>query len=115
MKTISPLVILLMLGLSTAALAHTRLSTSNPADGAEIAAPSDIRLEFSAPVRLTAVKLESASGSEVELGDIPADVAASFSVAIDEPLAAGAYVVTWRSISGDTHVVSGEFRFTVTE
>jgi methionine-rich copper-binding protein CopC len=32
---------------------------------------------------------------------------------VHEPLAPGAYKVVWRAVGGDTHIISGEFGFTV--
>ena len=108
------LLTLLAAAFSTQAIAHTALSTSAPANEAQVAAPSEIVLEFSADVRLTAVTLTSTAGEETKLGAIPADAARSFSIPIEAALPPGEYLVTWRSLSADTHVVSGEFRFTVT-
>ena len=99
---------------SMQALAHTALSTSAPANDAQVAAPSEIVLEFSADVRLTAVSLTNTAGEETRLGALPADAASSFAIPIESDLTPGVYLVTWRSLSADTHVVSGEFRFTVT-
>lgn len=105
---------LLLLAVPTTVFSHTKLAASFPEDGAQIATLSEIRLEFSAPVRLTAIKLQSADGTEFLLGDIPNETQEAFSVAIKEALGPGKYQVSWRSISGDSHVVNGEFRFTVT-
>ena len=107
--------ILLCLLLPAMLPAHTNLSSSAPEDGASVAAPTEIRLEFSAPVRLTAVSLRSAAGSDIPLGDISSEVQTSFSVAIETAMEPGQYQVSWRSISGDSHVVSGEIRFTVVD
>jgi methionine-rich copper-binding protein CopC len=94
--------------------AHTKLATTNPAADATVSAPKELVLEFGADVRLTAVTLTAASGTEVSLDALPTDVASKFSVAVRAPLAAGEYVVAWRAVGGDTHIVSGEFDFTVT-
>jgi methionine-rich copper-binding protein CopC len=45
---------------------------------------------------------------------VPTQVGNKFSLAIHEPLTAGKYTVTWRAVGGDTHIISGEFVFTVT-
>jgi methionine-rich copper-binding protein CopC len=104
-----------VLVLSQSLAAHTTLTTSHPADGAVVASPVEIKIEFPAPVRLTAVKLENEAGTEIELGTLPVDSATVFSVPLAETLAPGRYLVTWRSVSGDSHIVSGEIRFTVTD
>lgn len=98
----------------TTASAHTGLRTATPANGSTVAeAPKEIVLEFSAPVRLTAVSLASAAGKKVETGAIPAATAQQFAVPVSGALTAGDYVVTWRAVGADTHVVSGEVKFTV--
>ncbi len=113
MKSIFALSLLLLV-IPATVLGHTKLAASVPEDGAQIATLNEIRLEFSAPVRLTAVKVQNRDGAEISLGDIPNETQEAFSVAIKEALGPGQYQVSWRSISGDSHVVNGEFRFTVT-
>ena len=105
---------LLLLVIPATVLGHTKLAASVPEDGAQIATANEIRLEFSAPVRLTAVKVQNRDGTEISLGDIPTETQEAFTVAVKEALGPGQYQVSWRSISGDSHVVNGEFRFTVT-
>lgn len=105
---------LLLLAIPATVLGHTKLAASVPEDGAQIATATEIRLEFSAPVRLTAVQLRDGDGTEISLGDLPNESQETFSVAIKDALGPGQYQVSWRSISGDSHVVNGEFRFTVT-
>ena len=105
---------LLLLVIPATVFSHTKLAASIPEDGVQIATLNEIHLEFSAPVRLTAVTLQNRDGTEISLGDIPGETQEIFSVAIKEPLGPGQYQVSWRSISGDSHVVNGEFRFTVT-
>ncbi len=95
-----------------AALAHTQLSSSIPADQSTVeAAPDEVSLTFSEPVRLTAVTVQTGTGSE-SLEVSAAEAAEEFTVALPR-LAPGEYVIEWRALSADTHVVSGEIRFTV--
>ena len=99
----------------TAAHAHTPLAASTPADKGSVAAPvKEIALTFGADVRLTAVALADASGARKAVGEIPTGIAAKFTVAVQDELAPGDYVATWRAVGADTHVVSGEIHFTVT-
>jgi len=114
MKFTSAYLAIAVLLLSQPLLAHTKLGGSTPADGAHVPAPTVITLEFTADVRLTAVKLENDAGETIETGPVPGEAATSFAVAINDTLAPGRYRVSWRSVSGDSHIVSGEFRFTVT-
>jgi len=109
---------LLILGLvalvALDAQAHTRLTASTPADAALTSSPPEqIVLEFNAEVRLLAVTLEHHGGEAVELGSVPGDARQAFTVAMPAELAPGEYVVTWRAVGADTHVVSGEIHFVV--
>ncbi len=75
------------------------------------AAPTQVQLSFSESVRLTAVTI--ASGGETTSLDVElTDPATDFAVALPE-LAPGEYVVEWRALSQDTHVVTGEIRFSI--
>ena len=110
-----PRLITLVLGLAlaVAAQAHTALKSSAPAAEAKVAAPQTIDLSFAGDVRLTSVTLTDAGGAAKHLDAVPTAVARTFSLAVHEPLAPGAYRVLWRAVGGDTHIVSGEFAFTV--
>ncbi len=97
-----------------AAHAHTKLAASTPAADASVAAPRAVELTFAGEVRLTSVSLTDSAGAAKHLDAVPAAVASKFSLAVHEPLAPGAYKVVWRAVGGDTHIISGEFAFTVT-
>jgi len=112
MKRLAALILGSSLALSVHA--HTKLAATSPAADAATAAPRALELDFGGEVRLTAVTLVDASGHAKHLDAVPTEVASKFSLAIHEPLAAGKYTVTWRAVGGDTHIVSGEFAFTVT-
>ena len=114
MKQLVLILVLAVAAISTQAIAHTRLASSVPADAAEVTTAKELVLDFSADVRLTSVVLQTSGGEEMPLGEIPAGVAKNFTIALTEALATGEYVVAWRSVGADAHVVSGEFRFTVT-
>jgi methionine-rich copper-binding protein CopC len=101
------------LALAVAAHAHTPLKASAPAADAAVAAPKALELTFDGDVRLTSVSLADSNGVAKHLDAVPAAVATKFSLSIHEPLAPGAYKVTWRAVGGDTHIISGEFGFTV--
>ncbi len=99
---------------SELALAHTQLSLSVPAKGATVAAPvAELKLEFGGDVRLTAVSVRDALGHELPVAAPPTEVSSKFALALPEPLAEGMYVVTWRAVGADTHIVSGDFKFSV--
>ena len=101
-------------GAMQTALAHTELAETVPADRAMIAAaPENLRLKFSEPVRLTALTVQRDGATKRSLGPLPADTAEAFAIALPTTLENGHYVVTWRALSEDTHVMSGEFMFAV--
>ena len=103
----------LLVIVSTAA-AHTPLTATVPAATATVSAPvREIVLEFGGDVRLTALVLTDAQGGNKKVAAVPAAVAKKFTLAVEEDLKAGAYTVNWRAVGSDTHVVSGDFRFTV--
>ena len=96
------------------ALAHTELTATVPADRAALAAaPANVELKFSEPVRLTALTIQQGDAAKQSLGPLPPGNSEAFSVALPAGIGEGHYVVTWRALSEDTHVVSGEFMFAV--
>lgn len=101
------------LALALAAHAHTQLKSSSPAADASVAAPQAIELTFAGDVRLTSAQLTDSAGVSKHLDAVPTEAASTFSLKVHEPLAPGAYKVVWRAVGGDTHIVSGEFGFTV--
>ncbi len=101
------------LTLAIAAYAHTALTQSSPAADTSVPAPKAIDLTFGGDVRLTAVSLTDAAGAAKHLDAVPAATGSKFKIVVQEPLAPGAYKVVWRAVGGDTHIVSGEFGFTV--
>ncbi len=113
MKLIRVLTVLGSLA-AAGAHAHTPLASSSPADGGSMTAPvQEVVLTFGGDVRLTAVALSDAAGAQKALADLPTAVAAKFNVAVKDALAPGAYVVAWRAVGGDTHIISGEIHFTI--
>ena len=115
MKTASITVTAIMLSFGlggSAAFAHTQLSASTPANEAVVAqAPDEISLTFSEAVRLTAVSVMSEHANhklEISLSEPARDFVLSVPA-----LAPGDYTIQWRALSEDTHVMSGEIRFTV--
>jgi copper transport protein len=100
--------------MASTAFAHAELTASMPADKASVeAAPKELMLHFSEPVRLTALAVQRAGETQRELSP-PAERQKDFNVAAPG-LAKGQYTVTWRALSGDAHVMTGEFRFAVGE
>lgn len=113
MKTTSLILMAFSAGIMQSALAHTELAETVPADRAVVAAaPENVQLRFSEPVRLTALAVQQDGAAKQSLGPLPAATTEEFSVALPA-LGDGHYVVTWRALSEDTHVMSGEFMFAV--
>jgi methionine-rich copper-binding protein CopC len=99
--------------LAFAAYGHTKIAATSPAADASVAAPRVLELEFAGDVRLTSVTLTDSKGAQFHLDAVPTEVASTFELAIHETLAPGDYIVVWRAVGGDTHIVSGEFAFKV--
>jgi methionine-rich copper-binding protein CopC len=99
--------------LTLASHAHTPLKASSPAADAAVEAPQALELTFDGDVRLTSLSLADSKGAAKHLDAVPTAVASTFSLAVHEPLPAGEYKVVWRAVGGDTHIISGEFAFTV--
>jgi methionine-rich copper-binding protein CopC len=96
---------------------HLALARSAPAADEMVASPREIRLWFTqAPQKgITTIRLANAAGKSVALGSIgtdPADAKVAMA-AVQGMLSPGRYLVTWRTMAVDSHVVGGEFPFTV--
>lgn len=97
---------------------HLRLVRSSPVkDTALASSPDAIRLWLSEPTEsgISRITLASSSGLAVPLSAVTRDAAkdAPLVAKIPTPLVAGAYVVTWKTMSKDGHVVNGTFGFRV--
>jgi copper transport protein len=101
--------------LSAPAFAHAVLEGSDPAAGAEITrAPAQITLTFDEPVEtslgslrvLDATGRQRSSGAVVHPDGDPARIAIRLG-----PLPRGRYVVVWRVVSVDSHIVGGGYAF----
>ncbi|RKS79084.1 hypothetical protein BZB76_0525 [Actinomadura pelletieri DSM 43383] len=98
---------------ATPALAHTRLTSSDPKKNASIASPQQIVLTYSDSIRLPRVILTGASGEqESQVGKAEA-VDNKVTLPITGTLANGKYTVGWRVVSADGHPVTGSYSFTV--
>lgn len=97
------------------AQAHTHLEKAMPADNSVLSSPpAQIMLHFSEATRLTALSVQKEGDKEAKnVSPLPKESSAALSVPI-EPLAPGKYVVNWRVVGGDNHVMSGALHFTVT-
>jgi methionine-rich copper-binding protein CopC len=99
-----------------AAQAHPRLVAANPAAGARVAAPGELRLKFSEPLigRYSQLSLANAAGQPVALGSSTLSPdRKQLAASVRSRLAPGAYRVSWKAVSIDTHRVQAGYSFTV--
>lgn len=98
---------------SAGAGAHAHLQDSSPADGSHLAAaPGELVLAFSEAARLTALGIARAGGEQQKLTP-PQESRQRIRVPLPK-LAPGDYLITWRALGSDGHLVPGQIRFTVT-
>jgi methionine-rich copper-binding protein CopC len=95
------------------AYAHAHLKMSTPADASVVtASPGSIVLKFSEAARLTAAWIQKDEGPKQQLTPLPDKPAVEVSLALPA-LQPGTYVVSWRALSDDGHVVPGQIHFTL--
>jgi copper transport protein len=102
-----------LMACSALAFAHTHLVKAVPADGSTVmVSPPNFVLTFAEPARLTALSLQKDAEPAKKIGPLPAAPAAEISIPAPR-LAAGKYVLSWRAVSDDGHVMPGKVAFTV--
>jgi putative copper export protein/methionine-rich copper-binding protein CopC len=111
------LLLLLLLTLQPGtALAHPEVLRSDPPAGGIVdAAPPVVTITFTEPVesRLLDITVVSESGSRIDLGDAKRlDDARQVQVGLGGA-SQGGYVVRWRALGFDGHIVAGVFNFGV--
>ncbi|HKT71778.1 MAG TPA: copper resistance CopC family protein [Steroidobacteraceae bacterium] len=106
---------LLLLTYAALAVAHAHLEQATPADGSVLShAPSSLVLRFSEPVRVTALWLQKDAGAKQKVASLPSASAPEITVPLPA-LSPGEYVVTWRVLSADGHVMPGSLHFTLSD
>lgn len=117
MRLVSALLVSLSLALPASVVAmHNHLTRSTPAADESVAAPREIRLWFAEKVQapFSSIGLLAADSSKIEIGKAHAtDDPLSIAADVGKPLAAGKYIVVWRTAGDDGHAVRGKFAFTV--
>ena len=113
MKKCLSILAALSLAASGAAFAHVHLEKSQPADKSSASAPpKEVVLEFNEPVQVTALTIQKGDEKAQDLGPLPK--AATARVTVPMPaVASGNYIVKWRAVGDDNHVMNGKFIFTV--
>jgi methionine-rich copper-binding protein CopC len=98
---------------ATVAMAHAHLKSAVPADGGVVTtSPANVVLTFSEPAHLTACWIQKGDGPKQKISDLPTTPSPQISVPIPQ-LEPGTYVLSWRVIGDDTHIVPGQIQFTV--
>jgi len=98
--------------------AHAFLDHADPAVGSQMRnSPAEVRIWFTEKLEpaLSRIQVFNAAASEVDKRNVHIDASnpALLEVALP-PLQPGKYKVTWRVVSVDTHVTTGEFTFEIT-
>ena len=104
----------LLVLISMAAAAHSRLGATAPADGAVLAQPpSEIVLTFAKRVRLTRVRMTRGDGRPVDLDLDDQKAFAKRFVVPATDMGKGRYRIEWRGLASDGHAMRGAFMFRV--
>lgn len=111
-----PIALLALLPVAPGAAAHTELTASDPAEGAQLpAAPAQLTLTFNEPVQMqaTTIAVTGPGGVTWQVGTITARDN-SLLVPVTPTGTAGQYTIDYRIGSADDHPVTGAIRFTLT-
>lgn len=105
-------------GLSSAAVAHPKLTQTMPEANTTVApGPNEIRLIFneSLEASFSGADVKNERGKKIETGKAttePKDPK-QLVIPLSAPLTAGTYNVTWHAVAADSHRVKGSYSFTV--
>jgi methionine-rich copper-binding protein CopC len=115
-KVVGLLATLAMFTAASAANAHPKLESSDPAADATISsAPKEIRLNFSEGVlsKFSGIELKDEAGKSIATGESATDPKdkKQLIVPVTATLTPSRYTVTWHAVSDDTHRVEGKFSF----
>ena len=106
---------MLLVLVTTPALAHSLLLEASPSANATVdAAPAELRLRFNNRIekRLSRIRLVDEHGGAQDAA-VSEDGASDWLTARVPKLAPGRYRVEWQVLSTDGHVVTGRYHFTV--
>ncbi|SEG85521.1 hypothetical protein SAMN05444920_105546 [Nonomuraea solani] len=92
------------------ALAHDALKSSSPAKDAKVKSLDEVRLEFTAKVRMPFVIVRGAGDDEVQVGKPKLD-GSVVTQEVEESLPNGKYTIAYRVVSSDGHPIEGEIPF----
>ncbi|GAA4947184.1 methionine-rich copper-binding protein CopC [Nonomuraea thailandensis] len=103
---------LAVFGSAAPALAHDVLKSSSPAKNAEVKSLDEVKLEFSAKVRMPFVIVRGDGDAQHQSGKPELD-GAVVTQAVKGPLPDGKYTIAFRVVSSDGHPIEGEIPFRV--
>ena len=106
----------LAISLAVTSLFHTALKSSSPARNAIVATPTSVSLTFTERVNpaLSSISILTHDSTEVEKLVVKAtSEPARIAGVVKTRLTPAAYVIRWKTVSADGHVVRGTFGFTV--
>lgn len=110
---ILPLLGTALLTMTGLAQANAHLMSSVPADNSVLAhAPSQISLNFSEPIRITALSLQRQGGKPQAIEVSARAPANELDIPVTQ-LGPGVYMLSWRGIGADNHETSGTVHFTI--
>lgn len=108
--------LLFAIALAATSFFHATLKSSNPARNAVVAAPTEVSLTFTEKVNaaLSSINILKADSSQVEKLVVkttsdPARIEGD----VTTKLAPAKYLIQWKTVSADGHVVRSVFGFTV--
>lgn len=102
---------------ASVAHAHPQMQSAEPAAGATVASPKQVRIIFNEAVlpQFSGVDVRDQSGKLIPTGKSETDPAnkKTLIVPVSQELAPGEYKVDWHAVSDDTHRVKGSYTFSV--
>lgn len=110
------LILALVAGWAPAAGAHASLEETTPASGAQLsAAPDEVILNFTEPVSasLGGIRVFDGSGRRIDAGDVTRSSGGTRLSTPVEEAGDGAFAVSWKVLSADSHPIRGAFTFRV--
>ncbi len=99
---------------ATFALAHSKINSTTPADGAAVAnMPETVSMTFAKPIRLTRVDMTYMDRPTVQL-ELGSKLRSGTDHTVPvQDMGTGLYRIEWRGLGTDGHVMQGAFTFEV--
>ncbi|HEU0019197.1 MAG TPA: copper resistance protein CopC [Thermoleophilaceae bacterium] len=110
------LALVALTALPAGAFAHAVVEQTQPTRGAALErSPELVTVTFDEPVESSfgALRVFAADGARVDVGEVQRPSGDAVAVRVEDDLPDGAYTVTYRVVSADSHPVTGGYVFTV--